>query len=277
MMQKAYPLPLELREIIWEACIEPTSQEIYFYNDEDFGPEPPCVSDDRPGGLARFKVVIDYPVILHVCRESRQLAWKRHRISFQRFPQTSVYGYGGQNDRYALLPCRSYRPETDIFLITADDISLLWERSFRECNDPGRVFWSIRHLALGSWQLMDRDVIEFWQSFLCTLPALRHVSVIFGHFWGLECSSGRYGWHKFRHFNLIPLTEEVAGLYPDSTEEMVEDIPELAPRVVRDFIEELDGQLSTAEVLDEDNAPWDKESGRWLFRFGAKKMVIADA
>lgn len=45
---------------------------------------------------------------------------------------------------------------------------------------------------------------------------------------------------------------------------------------VTDRLLEIKDELSTSEVVDEDNAPWNKESGEWLFSFSAKKMV-ADA
>lgn len=172
------------------------------------------------------------------------------------------------------MPCRSYCPETDVFVYSEDNISDLWDVSDRQRNDPTGVFRDIRHLALGSWHLLDRHAYRFWFSFLCTLPALRQVSIIFGHYWGfLESTSCFNELSDFRHFTLTPFTEDTAWLHPDF--EDLED-PEFPMVKVMDRLLEIKDELSTSEVVDEDNAPWNKESGEWLFSFSAKKMV-ADA
>lgn len=271
-------LPLELRQAIWEKCLpDPrSSPEIYFYNRDDFGHEQACASDNGPGGHARLKVVIDFPVILHVCYESRDFALRKHGVSFQLFPQRPVHLRGRAPSSYVLMPCRPYRPETDVFLITEDNMGDLWETSDRQRNDPHRVFGSIRHLAFGSWHMINRDAIDFWLRFLCTLPRLRHVSIVFGYYWGLMGLDDSFEVEDFRdsrHSTLAPFTEETAGLHPEISEEMIEDIPELTPVVVPDFIARLNNRLSMIEVLDDVNAPWDKDSGRWLFSIGAQKMV----
>ncbi|ROV88558.1 hypothetical protein VMCG_10375 [Cytospora schulzeri] len=221
-------LPLEIRRAIWKECLpEPaTSPELYFYNRDDFGPDQVSTGNGAPGSHVRFKVVIDYPVILHVCHESRD----------------------------------------------EDNISDLWGIFDRQRNDPTGVFKQIRHLALGSWHFLDRHAYRFWFELLCTLHALRHVSIIFGSYWGFLEAASRYHNEmcEFRHFTLAPFTEEVAWMHPDF--EALDDT-EFAPLRVTDLIVDLEDALSTNEVVDEDYAPWNKDPGRWLFGFSAKKMV----
>lgn len=266
-------LPLEVRQAIWKECLpDPaTSPELYFYNRDDFGPNEPSASDDKPGGYAKFKVVIDYPVILQVCHESREYAWKNHGISFQQFPRRGRHIRGTSPSRHVLMPCRPYRSETDVFVYSEDNISDLWEISDRQRNDPTGVFRGIRHLALGSWHFMDRHAYRFWLSLLCTLPALRHVSIIFGHYWGfLDSTSWLNELCEFRHFTLAPFTEKTAWMHPKFEE--FEDLEYPAVKVT-DCLRALKDELSTYDVVDEDNAPWNKESGGWLFSLSAEKMV----
>lgn len=271
-------LPLEIRQAIWTECLpDPTSSpEIYFYNRGDFGPEPLPASDDGTGREARLKVVIQYPVILHVCHESRHFALKSHRISFQWFQRQVTPLRGQPSFTHKLMPCRPYLPETDIFLITETDISDLWDEADRRRNDPNSVFRSIQHLALGSWHLMDEHTIEFWIDFMLTLPSLRRTLVIFGNYWGFNASSSCIGdeFRQFRHFSLVPFTEETAVLHPEFSEEMLDDL-ELAPVKVANLMFGLNYLLAAELPHDVDLPTRDDTPERRLVDFDAVKMVTA--
>ncbi|KUI64847.1 hypothetical protein VM1G_00103 [Cytospora mali] len=266
-----FRLPLEIREAIWKECLpDPASSPgIYFYNRAHFGPDQASAKDSEPGGYARFRVVIDYPVILHVCHESREYAWTTHGISFQQFPRKAGPLRVWAPYSHVLKPCRPYRPETDVFFYSEDNISDLWEVSDRRRNDPIGVFGSIRYFALGTWHFMDELAIEFWLKFMCTLPCLRNVSLVFGYHWGFfGVSDDKL---EFRHFSLVPFVKETAWVYP-GFEEDIQDL-ELAPVRVTNFLEELKYILSAMEVMDKTHAPWDEESDMWLFSFSAETMV----
>ncbi|KAK7703898.1 hypothetical protein SLS64_008844 [Diaporthe eres] len=276
-MEGMQKLPLELREAIWRECLpDPATSEVYFYDRSHFGPDSTIGRDDKPGSLAIFKVVVDYPVILHVSHESRRFAL-RSGISFQWFrrqllrPSTEAVA----QSNHVLLPCRQYRPETDIFFLTEDLLGDMLEVDERQRNDPAGVFQSIRHLAIGSWHLTDDVAIDFWQAdFLCTLPSLRLVSVVFDHYWGLDASKDVDEFKTFRHFRLAPYTCDTAMICPGSEEEQLDFIPELGLRIVPDFIKDLNDRLSSVEPH-EDNASWSAKMDGWLFRFFAKKFVLA--
>lgn len=276
-MEGMQKLPLELREAVWKECLpDPATSEVYFYDRSHFGPDSTTDKDDKPGSLARFKVVVDYPVILHVSHESRCFAL-RSGISFQWFrrqllrPSTEAVA----QSNHVLLPCRQYRPETDIFFLTEDVLGDMLEVDERQRNDPAGVFQSIRHLAIGSWHLTDDVAIDFWQAdFLCTLPSLRLVSVVFDHYWGLDASKDVDEFKTFRHSRLAPYTCDTAMICPGSEEEGLDFIPELGQRIVPDFIKDLNDRLSSVEPH-EDNAPWNAKMDGWLFRFFAKKFVLA--
>ncbi|KAK2604604.1 hypothetical protein N8I77_007517 [Diaporthe amygdali] len=277
-MEGIYRLPLELRQAIWRECLpDPATSEVYFYNRSHFGPESTASTGDGPGSLARFKVVVDYPVILHVCHESRHFALKSG-ISFQWFRRRLLLRSSTEiaaQSSHALLPCRQYRPETDIFFLTEDVLGDMLEVDERQRNDPAGIFQSIRHLAFGSWHLTDDVAIDFWQAdFLCTLPSLRLVSVVFDHYWGLEASAGVKEFQTFHHFRLAPYTCDTAMICPGSEEDGLDFIPELGLRNVPDFIKHLNERLASIDPH-EDNAPWSTKSDRWLFRFFAKKFILA--
>lgn len=271
-------LPLELREAVWKECLpDPASSEVYFYDRSHFGPDSTTGKGDQIGSLARFKVVVDYPVIMHVSHESRCFALKSG-ISFQWFRRRLLppsTGAAVAQSTHVLLPCRQYRPETDVFFLTEDVLGDMLEVDERRRNDPAGVFQSIRHLAVGSWHLTDDVAIEFWQAdFLCTLPSLRLVSVVFDHYWGLDASKDVDEFKTFRHFRLAPYTSTTAMICPGSDEEGLDFIPELGLRIVPEFIQHLNDQLPSIEPH-EDRVPWNAKLGGWLFRFFAKKFVLA--
>ncbi|KAL1870695.1 hypothetical protein Daus18300_005015 [Diaporthe australafricana] len=279
-MEGIRQLPLELREAVWKECLpDPAASEVYFYDRSHFGPETVTSTRDAPGSLARFKVVVEYPAILHVCHESRQFAL-RSGVSFQWFRrrillQPPAFIGAATESTHVLLPCRRYRPETDTFFLTEDVLGDMLDVDDRQHNDPTGVFQSIRHLALGSWHLTDDVAIEFWQAdFLCTLPSLRLVSVVFDHYWGLDASARVEEFTTFRHFRLAPFLRETAMICPGSEEEGLEFIPELGLRHVPEFIEELNDQLGTVD-RDVHHAAWNERLDGWSFRFFAKKLVLA--
>jgi hypothetical protein len=268
-------LPLELRQAVWKECLpDPTAPEVYFYDHNDFMPRSVTGNKaDGPWGVARLKVVVEYPIILHVNHESRCFAL-RSGFSFRwfrkRLPRSS-----SEVVEYVLLPCRNYRPETDIFFLGEDIFGHMVDVDERQRNDPTCVFQSIRHLAIGLWHMMDDVAIEFWQAnFLCTLPSLRLVSIVFDHYWGLDASKDVKEVKDFRHFRLIPYTDETAMICPGSDEEGLDFIPELGLSIVPDFIQHLNEQLSSIEPQ-EDGAPWSAKIDGWCFRFFAKKFVLA--
>lgn len=277
-MEGIHKLPLELREAIWNECLPgPAASEVYFYDRSHFGPDSKLGRDDRPASLARFKVVVDYPVILHVSHESRCFAL-RSGFSYQWFRRRLHHSptEAAAKSNHVLLPCRQYRPETDIFFLTEDVLGDMLDVEERQRNDPAGVFKSIRHLAIGSWHLTDDVAIDFWQAdFLCTLPSLRLVSIVFDHYWGLDASKDVQEFRNFRHFRLGPYTCNTAMICPGSEEEGLDFIPELGVRVVPEFIKHLNDQLSSIEPQ-EANAPWNARVDGWLFRFFAKKLVVAD-
>lgn len=276
-MEGIHKFPLELREAIWKDCLpDPATSEVYFYDRSHFGPDSTEGREDGPGSVARFKVVVEYPVILHVNHESRCFA-TRSGISFQWFRRrlhpSATEAVAQPNS--VLLPCRQYRPETDIFFLTEDVLGDMLEVDERRHNDPAGVFQSIRHLAIGSWHLTDDVAIDFWQAdFMCTLPSLRLVSVVFDHYWGLDASKDVKEFETFRHFRLAPYTHETAMICPGSEEEGLDFIPELGLRIVPEFIQDLNNRLPPIDPL-EDNVPWNARLDGWLFRFFAKKFVLA--
>lgn len=280
-MEGIRKLPLELREAIWKECLpDPATSEVYFYNRSHFGPELGTTTADGPGSLARFKVVVKYPVILHACHESRQFAL-RSGVSFQWFRrrlllQASAATETATGSTHVLLPCRQYRPETDVFFLTEDVLGDMLEADERQHNDPTGVFQSIRHLALGSWHLTDDVAIEFWQAdFLCNLPSLRLVSVVFDHYWGLDASEGVEEFKTFGHFRLDHFTRDTAMICPGSEEQGLDFIPELGLRNVPEFMKELNHQLASLDP-DGHHAAWNARLDGWSFRFFAKKLVLAE-
>lgn len=274
-MEGMLKLPLELREAIWKECLpDPATSEVYFYDHDHFGPYSTGGRADGRGSIARLKVVVDYPVVLHVSHESRRFAL-RSGISFQWFRRRLLRPSPEGRSTHVLLPCRQYRPETDIFFLTEDILDDMLEVDDRRRNDPHGVFQSIRHLAIGSWHLTDDVAIDFWQAdFLCTLPSLRLVSVVFDHYWGLDASKDVKEFKTFRHFRLAPYTCGTAMICPGSEEEGLDFIPELGLRVVPEFIQDLNDRLPSIGPH-EDEAPWNAKLGGWLFRFFAKKLVQA--
>lgn len=125
--------------------------------------------------------------------------------------------------------------------------------------------------------------IEQWLDLLCSMPQLRHVSVVFGPFWGMEhplCDPLSGDMANFGHFKLAPYTEESAEILPGAGESALwtrlRQGDAGSPVVfVTEYISDVVQQLLQRRVEDEDHAPWDKASGQCLFEFTAMKMMRA--
>lgn len=107
-------LPAELRARIWEQCLpDPETPEIYFFDrsDFDFEPDASDTSDASQNSASEWEaereVLIGFPIIMHLCRESRRYA--QNHLSFREEALTPT--------RTLDLPCRSYRPATDVFFV----------------------------------------------------------------------------------------------------------------------------------------------------------------
>lgn len=271
-------LPLEIRRLIWNECLpDPiSSPEIYFFSHADFGASQPLVSDNRPGQRARLKVVIEFPVILHLCHESRRFTLESHGISCQWFPRqiNQPLDQTPRVESYKLMPCRPYRPETDVFLITETDISDLWWESGRRIHDPNLVFHSIQRIAMGSWHFVDGAAIENSIDFLVSLPSLQQALIIFGYYWGFNGESMPDDFRRFRHLALVPFTEDTAVMHPEFSQETLDEL-EVSPVRLPSFISLLENVFAVHARRAVDKVSWDEDAGRRRLDCSAVKMIAA--
>ncbi|KAI2464549.1 hypothetical protein F4781DRAFT_67023 [Annulohypoxylon bovei var. microspora] len=153
-------LPFELRSIVWEYALPDDTQEVCIpwpLPEET----PQRQFENRPiKFLEPFLVDTAFPVLMHVCHESRESA-----ISRTRFRYSPVAG--------CPVPFRDFRPELDI----------MYHSTYRPpTTTPGVKFgvfaWNLKHLALDLHTL--RNGTYFWTAFshyyylrtiTCILPA----------------------------------------------------------------------------------------------------------
>ncbi|KAI1872386.1 uncharacterized protein JN550_004105 [Neoarthrinium moseri] len=153
-------LPCELRAMIWNRVEQEDIQEVCIL----------LADHDQRRVLAPLTVDTAFPVLMHVCRESRASAAARTRFRFS--PAARIR-----------TPFRRFRPELDILCVPGMD-ALLYGRAapppgqslHQEAEDEGGEdsppLPLVRHLALGFWtQPMAAFV-------LVTFPRLRSLSLV---------------------------------------------------------------------------------------------------
>lgn len=252
-------LPVEIRSEIWAECMSDADIEgVYFFDPEDFGikgesgteihssidleQEDQAESDWE----VEREIIVAFPAIMHVCHESREYA--KSRLSFREDTVRNIN-----------IPCRPYRPEKDAFFVPYryfdEFIAAVRKSQFDEHNgllpEGTKPFCrEIAHLALSSHMLMDEDVgtLEY---FVPDLTALRFLSFVFGNTDTLDLS---------RPLAMAGLGTDIAELVPGK------------PRTRVHVVEALDDIMDHAllwELSDEATAPWNEETGEWLFNWQA--------
>lgn len=249
-------LPVEIRSEIWAECLSNSDMAgVYFFDPEDFG-----VNDDTAVELdgegegegegdqdeseweVEREVVVAFPTIMHVCRESREYA-KSH-LSFREDTITNIN-----------VPCRPYRPRLDAFFVPHryfDKFTAAFRKAeLDEHNgklpDGSKPFCrEIVHLALSSRMLLDEDT-DTLAYFVPEMTALRTLSFVFGNTDTLDLS---------RPLATADLGPEKAELVPGRPRTRVH---------VENTLDELMGQAKFWEISDEDTAPWDEFLGEWMF------------
>ncbi|KAL1851369.1 hypothetical protein Daus18300_012550 [Diaporthe australafricana] len=165
------PLPLELREQIWDFALATTSPGIYFFHEQDlqhgdaYEPNDPC-----------WRVILPLPTIYHLCRETRDYAKRNMSLTWART----------KRGERLQVPCRQFNPATDAAYLSSTTVDQL----YNSIHDPAEAgpFMEIRHLALESRCLCNAQWPRFARllSRLGTphvLPNLELISVILGRAW----------------------------------------------------------------------------------------------
>lgn len=244
-------LPVEIRSEIWAECLSDADMRgVYFFDPEDFGID--LENEDDQGEddwEVEREVIVAFPAIMHVCHESREFA--KSRLSFREDTVRSIN-----------VPCRPYRPEKDAFYVPYkyfDDFIAAVRKSQSEeyhgqLPEGTKAFCrEISHLALSSHMLMDEDVGTLGY-FVPDLTALRLLSFVFGNTDTLDLS---------RPLAMADLGTDKAELVPGKPRTRVH---------VEAMLDDLTGQASFWEISDGATAPWDEETGEWLFDMTAKTI-----
>lgn len=247
-------LPVEIRSEIWAECLrDADTPGVYFFDPEDFGmldySEDDQAESDWDWEVER-EVIVAFPAIMHVCHESREYA--KSRLSFRE--EDTV--------RNINIPCRPYRPEKDAFFVPYryfDDFIVAVRRDQSDESNGAlpegtKAFCrEIAHLALSSRMLMDEEEGSLGY-FVPELTALRLLSFVFGNNDTLDLS---------RPLAMADLGTDKAELVPGKPRTRVH---------VEEILDDLWGQASFWELTDEAIAPWDEETGEWLFELAAKRI-----
>lgn len=260
--------PLETREEIWGFCL-PIEPAIFFpykgnfahfwesgelwsatlsYDPDEVFPHPETREVD-----------IEFPVIMHVCHESRSYTLKHLPLLV-----------GGAGHKTFYTGRRQYCPDLDVFhLRDAEDIARLMymingerqaaERKTSYCP----LYRQINHIAVGVWSFAagtyeeDDDLVD---AFLA-MPALRQVSLVIA-----ERPS------QWRNTRRVMRLAAYAGS-GDIVHVERQSIPteELSLENLEKIMDGMEDKLNLMEV--DDQSPVDPESGELLIKFTASKMV----
>ncbi|KKY35944.1 hypothetical protein UCDDA912_g04083 [Diaporthe ampelina] len=248
-------LPVEIRSEIWaESLSNADIQGIYFFDPEDFGIKDASEGEGE-GDQAESdweverEVMVAFPAIMHVCRESREFA--KSRLSFREDTAAGVS-----------VPCRPYRPEKDAFFVPHRHFDNFLEavRMAQDDEYNGKLpegtkafCREIAHLAFSSRMLMDEDVGTF-AYFVPEMTALRLLSFVFGNTDTVDLS---------RPLRMADLTTDKAELVPGRPRTRVH---------VEEMLDNIMNQSALWEISDEAIAPWDEWTGEWLFDMAAKRI-----
>lgn len=295
-------LPAELRHAIWELCLpDQNTPEIYVFDESDFmndGDSDDDVTQDDASGSGssewevELEVLTGFPSIMHLCAESR--AFAQGRLSFREGQLTPT------TMREVDVPCRAYQPATDVFLaLDFDTFALAVEATVNadyharmagvpEAERPDIFAKRIGHLAAGA-ETFPGGLGEMTVG---RMTALRTVSLVFyplekdeegGGGGGGGESEWNMGRRRRRNHNgkggrddgvdatkrwaLKPF-EEAYGLTVPGRRRTAREIDDFLGGLTQDAnFWELSG---TPEM-----APWDPETGEWLFDVEAVELVRA--
>lgn len=252
-------LPAEIRISIWELCLpDPETPEVYFYDRSE-------ISESDPDWAADLEVLTGFPSIMHLCSESREFA--KTRLSFWEGQPVA----GGPP---VSLPCRPYRPATDVcFVPDLEEFSahVVEAQSARynqlqngvvpaEGVGAKTVFSEhIGHLAF--------DAEENPEYVVVGMTALRTLSLVFYRV-GKRTAIAPGADTAARRCMLVPFTEKMG----ETRSADVEDGEEVE---IDDFLGGMEMESSLWELDDKDRAPWNPETGEWLFEFKAVELVHA--
>ncbi|KAG8161145.1 hypothetical protein KVR01_009409 [Diaporthe batatas] len=243
-------LPLELQREVWQASLDEAPEPgVHIFRTED----------PNNGDPASITIDLSWNTLMHVCRESRRMA--RRQLKFRH-----VDGAGACLDPY-----RDFDPELDAIYISSRD----WPSFF--CSDS-LAAWrrppaSVRHLALDARMLgSGLDGAITFIHCLGALSGLRTVSVVFSEegwvprdhvpsgdlpYMLVDCAPGAVVWHA----------------PPGRVKRQDMDPWEIAKTFRKDITGYVHGQGSVAEIHNWDRAPYDNETGEFLFDVIPRRIV----
>ncbi|KAH8901048.1 hypothetical protein GQ53DRAFT_814532 [Thozetella sp. PMI_491] len=256
--------PAEIRLAIWEFSIPDDVPEVYVLSseldglsdDSLLGEDGPDGSEENPTPITPDpvrKVLIGIPPILHVCHESRHVA--QANLSF-----LTLDTAGSQ----VRVPYRLYRPEFDSIFIPQSSFVTFMIGVVETGDQPAesRFYSRIRHLALHSSEIFGG--FDELRIMLPRFTALRQISFVFGPSYGdVDTGVNRSDNKRMKHFTLDDWPEVEGHMVHSQRQTAIPIQP------VLDHIEE---DLALLEV--EEGSPWDEETGEWLFKLDAKKLIV---
>lgn len=222
---------------------------------------------------------------MHVCAESRAVAQRHLYLRETRVPAGTASCRPSEPVQLAYRP---YRPATDIFYVhsrdfdafvdvarnklheldeqrrasSASDDSLdedTSETDVTSCSKGELTFpQDVAHLAIDA-TVLDHDFVPELEELIPVLTSLRKLSVVFGpSFWKKDklTERRRETWSMARR-QLVPVAD-------DRTRARAEA-----------FLANFEMQTALWEIQDENEAPWNPQTGEWLFEIAAVQMTKA--
>lgn len=244
-------LPLEIRSEIWAECLTNADlRGVYFFDPEDFGIKEESEGDqDESDWEVEPEVILAFPTVMHVCRESREYA--KTQLSFREDTDTGIS-----------IPCRPYSPQKDAFFVPHRHFDKFLEAVRKAQDDEytgklpdgAKAFCrEIVHLGFSSRILMNEDV-DALAYFVVEMTALRVISFVFGNTDTLDLS---------KPLAMADLTIDRVELVPGKPRTRIH---------VEETLDNLMGQASLWELSDKDMAPWNEWTGEWVFDMVGKSI-----
>ncbi|KAI3393008.1 hypothetical protein diail_4887 [Diaporthe ilicicola] len=241
-------LPLELQREVWQAALDEAPEpSVHVFRSEDA----------TSGDPASATVDMQCNTLMHACHESRSMA--RKQLRFRHLDNGACLG-----------PCRAFDLELDAIYVSARDwVAFFCAEFFASWTVPPA---HLRHLALDARVLGSPLGVRTLVGCLGTLSGLQTVSVVFSEegwvprdhvptgalqFQLVDCVEGETVWHaprgRVKRQDMDPW--EITRLFR-------EDITKTAHQ-----------ELSGAGILGWENAPYDRNTGDFLFDILPRRIV----
>ncbi|KAI4604222.1 hypothetical protein KJ359_000353 [Pestalotiopsis sp. 9143b] len=161
-------LPCELRAMIWNESMPEDVPEVCILSPEGEGENGEDDDDEMCCPDQSLTVDTAFPVLMHICHESRAHALRHTRLRF-----SPAAGVG--------VPFRAFRPDLDVLYIPPGRSQAVAASQEQHPGGKAKLFGRVRHVALAYWRPLCTSTPAKPPSASCVFqgfPRVQSISVV---------------------------------------------------------------------------------------------------